>query len=334
MLCDDGTRHMPKGTQDYSGQLLYCSRGSGVAEEIAKNIILWAKSNPLVDTIAFWPNDTVEPQCSCEKCREYSKTDNYLYLENEIAKLCDNIVIDESTWAAEGLRTCGKPDGSCLIGTDLEQNLLSYSKSCKNLVFYEYYMGNYGNGQRLMPAADEMQSIYKHFVEVGISGSGTQLECFNIWNNLLNFYSFARTAYDTSLSLSTQISRLCRLFGAGGKHMAKILDIYEKTMDGQVPISQSGDFFAQNVDKQTVYELFDLALREADSAVAKNNLRLARMTFRYSDLSTPLNEQADELDYMFTKFNRYLSGDGYGIAIPKRYETNVVFDDIWYRFDD
>ena len=334
MLCDDGTRHMPKGAQDYSGQLLYCSRGSGVAEEIAKNIILWAKSNPLVDTIAFWPNDTVEPQCSCEKCRKYSKTDNYLYLENEIAKLCDNIVIDESTWAAEGLRTCGNPDGSCLIVTDLEQNLLSYSKSCKNLVFYEYYMGNYGNGQRLMPAADEMQSIYKHFVEVGISGSGTQLECFNIWNNLLNFYSFARTAYDTSLSLSTQISRLCRLFGAGGKHMAKILDIYEKTMDGQVPISQSGDFFAQNVDKQTVYELFDLALREADSAVAKNNLRLARMTFRYSDLSTPLNEQADELDYMFTKFNSYLSGDGYGIAIPKRYETNVVFDDIWYRFDD
>ena len=121
--------------------------------------------------------------------------------------------------------------------------------------------------------------------------------------------------------------------------MAKIFDIYEKTMDGQVPIDQSGVFFAQNVDKQTVYELFDLALSEADNAVAKNNVRLARMAFRYTDLSAPLGEQtiasceADELDYMFTKFNSYLSGDGYGIAIPGRTKTDAVCDDIWYKFD-
>ena len=41
-----------------------------------------------------------------------------------------------------------------------------------------------------------------------------------------------------------------------------------------------------------------------------------------------------KLDYMFTKFNSYLSGGGYGIAIPKRTETAAVFDDIWYQFDD
>lgn len=367
LLYEDGTRHKPQSAQDYRGQLLYCSRGSKVAEEIAKNIVQWAKSNPIVDTIAFWPNDTVGPQCSCEKCRKYSKTDNYIYLENEIAKtvqkqlpslkidlllykdlwkpsevapLCENLVIDESTWSAKGLRTCGKPDGSDLIGTDLEKNLLSYSKVCKNLVFYEYYMGSFGNLQRLLPCADELQSIYKHFVKVGISGSGTQLECFNLWNHLLNFYCFARTAYDTSLTLAKQIKRICRLFGAAGRYMAQIFEIYENTLDGQVTVDKGGIYFAHNVDKQTVYELFDKALEETDDTVARNNLRLVRMAFRYTDLSSPDSghtvspAEADELDYMFTKFNSYLSGDGYGIAIPKRVETKAVFDDIWYRIDD
>lgn len=362
----DGTRFTLKDANDYGGQLIFCNRNSALIDEVAKNVNEWIAQNPLVDTIAFWPNDGVSPQCCCEACSGHSKTENYLYFENELAMrisavhpkikldvliyvdlwecpenitLCDAIQIDESTWAADALRSCGKPDGSCVIGTKFEKNLLDYRKKCKNTVFYEYYMGNYGNKQKVMPSADELQSLYQHYKKVGISGSGTQLECFNIWNNLLNFYCFARTAYDTSLSLSHQMAAICRLFGTGGRHIAKIFNIYEQTMDGQVPITDSGVFFAHNIDKKSVYDLFERALGEADSETAKNNVRLLRMAFRYTDISTPENEQEDnstyaaELDYMFTHFNSYLTGGGYGIAIPDRTKTDAVCDDIWYKLD-
>lgn len=365
-LEEDGTRFIPKDDNDYNGQLIFCNRNTALIEEVAKNVNKWIAENPLVDIIAFWPNDGVSPQCCCESCAKHSKMENYLYFENELAKrvtavhpnvkidvlvyvdlwecptnmqFCDGIQIDESTWAADALRSCGKPDGSCVIGTKFEKNLLDYQKKCKNTVFYEYYMGNYGNKQKVMPSADELQSLYKHYKKVGISGSGTQLECFNLWNNLLNFYCFARTAYDTTLSLSQQIKSLCRLFGSGGQHIAKIFDLYELTMDGQVPITESGIFFAQNINKEYIYTLFESALSEADSAIAKNNIRLLRMAFRYTDISTQSDGQtgsaayAAELDYMFTHFNSYLTSNGYGIAIPDRTKTNTVCDDIWYTFD-
>lgn len=365
-LDKDGTRHIPKDPTDFNGQLIFCNRNTDLIEEVAKNVNRWITENPLVDTIAFWPNDGKAPQCCCDECAKYAKIENYLYFENELAKrvtalhpqvkidvliymdlwdcpadiqLCDGIQIDQSTWAADAIRSCGKPDGSCIIGTKFEDNLLSYRRKCKNTVFYEYYMGNYGNKQKVLPSADELQSLYQHYKRVGISGSGTQMECFNLWNNLLNFYCFARTAYDISLSLSQQIKDICRLFGAGGQHIAKIFDIYEQTMDGQVPINASGEFFVRNVDKATVYDLFEQALIDADSATAKNNVRLLRMAFRYTHISTLYDrkeenpDNAAELDYMFTQFNSYLSGDGYAIAIPKRKKTKTVCENVWYKFD-
>ena len=95
----------------------------------------------------------------------YSKIENYLHFENELAKkiakemphikidvliyvdlwecpdniqLCDNIVIDQATWNADGLRKIGAKDGSSLIGTGYMKNLLSYRKVCKNTVFYDF----------------------------------------------------------------------------------------------------------------------------------------------------------------------------------------------------
>lgn len=365
-LEEDGARFIPQDENDYKGQLIFCNRNADLIEELSANINEWIDKNPLVDTIAFWPNDDVSPQCCCDDCARHSKIENYLYLENELAKrisvihpqikfdaliyvdlwdcpddiqLCDAIKIDESTWAADALRSCGKPDGSCVIGTKFEENLLKYRKRCKNTVFYEYYMGNYGSKQKILPSADELQSLYKYYKEVDISGSGTQLECFNLWNNLLNFYCFARTAYDTSLSLSQQILAITRLFGAGAQKVAKIFEIYENILDGQVSISEGGSFFANNVDKRTVYALFDDALYKANDATAKNNIRLLRMAFRYTDLSTRDNGQgenpaeAEELDFMYTHFNSYLVNGGYGIAIPCRNKTEAAIDDIWYKFD-
>lgn len=364
-LQQDGTRYIPKGADNYEGQLILCNRNEQAIAEISENIIAWAKENPLVDTIALWPNDGKELQCCCDACVKYTKTENYLYFANAVAKrvratlpyikidvliyndlwecpddlqLCDGIVIDESTWADEGLRTCGKPDGSCLVDTSYESNLLQYKKVAKNLVLYEYYMGNYGNRQRIMPAADELQSIYTRFAAVGISGSGTQIECFNVWNNLLNFYCFARTAYDTTLSLSRQIKCITKLFGRGGVHIAEILERYEKTLDGQVPINETGDWFAAHIDKDAIYALFEKALKAAESVLYRNNIRLLRMAFRYTMLSSIGEEQIQqaektELSYMYTHFNSYLVDGGYAIAIPNQEKTDAVLEDIWYMFE-
>ncbi len=365
-MLEDGSRFTPTDPKDFNGQLIFCNRNEELIDEVVNNISLWLSQNPLVDTIAFWPNDGKKPQCCCEKCAPYSKTENYLYFENELAKrlrvkhpdvkidaliymdlwdcpenmeLCDGIQIDESTWAADGIRTCGKPDGSSVIGTKFEKNLLDYRQKCKNTVFYEYYMGNYANRQRVLPAADELQSLYQHYKKVGFSGSGTQIECFNLWNNLQNFYGFARVAYDTSLSFEKQLENMCRLYGKGAETMAEIFRIYEQTMDGQVSIIYSGDFFTGNVDKKRVYDLFEKALSAADTSTARNNIRLSRMAFRYTDIAPRSDgekekaEDALELDYMFTHFNSYLSGDGYGIAIPKRQITDYICNDKWYQFD-
>ena len=374
-LCEDGTRFIPKDEKDFNGQLLLCCRNPQVVDEIGKNVNRWIDENPLVDMIAFWPNDGESPQCCCDECSKYSKMENYLYFENEIAKrvtavhpnvkidvlvyldlwkcpenivLSDGVVIDQSTWAKFGLRTCGKPDGTCLIGTEYEHNLLSYREKCKNLVFYEYYMEHYGNKQRLMPSADELQSLYRHYMEVGISGSGTQIECFNIWNNLLNFYAFARTAYDTSLSFEDLIRTMTRLFGKGAEEMAEILRTYEQTMDGQVSIRESGVYFAKHIDSEKIYFLYEEALSKADDAVSRNNIRLMRMVFRYSmlsvedqteDVKTYAAQYIDptgELTYMSTVFDScWQTTGGYAISIPTANKLADVphRDDKWYEFE-
>ena len=194
-------------------------------------------------------------------------------------------------------------------------------------------MGNYGSLQRVMPCADELQSIYKNFTEVGIMGSGTQIECYNLWNNLLNFYCFARTSYDTSLSLKAQIAKISTLFGEGKEYISEILYTYENTLDGQVPIFFSGEFLVNNIDKEKIYSLFEKALSKATKSVFKNNIRLLRMAFHYSVLTTEQPE-SDELKYMFTHFNSYLDKrKGYGIAIANQTKTEVVINDKWYIFD-
>lgn len=374
-LCEDGSRFLPKDENDYNGQLLLCCRNSQLLDEIGMNLNRWIDQNPLVDIIPFWPNDGESPQCCCDECAKHSKMENYLYFENEIAKrvtavhpnvkidvlvyldlwkcpenivLSDGVLIDQSTWAKFGLRTCGKPDGSCLIGTEYENNLLSYRDKCKNLVFYEYYMGHYGNRQKLMPSADELQSLYQHYMEVGIGGSGTQIECFNIWNNLLNFYAFARTAYDASISLTDSIHAITRLFGKAAEEMAEILHLYEQTMDGQVSIFESGLYFTKQIDSDLIYSLYEKALEKADDVISRNNIRLMRMVFRYVMLSSEDKTEdtqefvvryidpTGELSYMSTVFDScWQTKGGYAIAIPTDNKLVDVpeRDDQWYRFE-
>jgi hypothetical protein len=95
-----------------------------------------------------------------------------------------------------------------------------------------------------MPAADEMQSIFRYFKAHGFDGSGTQMEAFNLWNNLLNFYCFGRMAYDTDLSLTEAIGQLSKLFGAGAEEVAEL----------ELEVGVMPDEYGNGIDESLVAE--------------------------------------------------------------------------------
>jgi len=371
-LLEDGRRFSFK---DHAGQWAFCSRNDGAINEVAKNILLWCEKNPDVDTIAFWPNDGISPQCNCTECRKYSKVENYAYFINGVAKLIkanrpnikldmliyvdlwdcppdlkleDNIIIDESTWHKDGLRLFGKPDGSCLNGTHFEDNILKWKKTGANVVYYDYYMGVYGLRQRLIPMADEIQSIWSNFSKKGIEGAGTQIECFNLWNHIFNFYSFGRTGYDTSLSMDDNLKSFSALFGKGAQYIVEIIKMTEECIDGNTKMHDCGHYLMENIDKDKVYSLYNKAIYEAESPLFRNNIRMLRMVFRYTDIETQekfskreefnivekdYDDPTGELSKM-SEFDSFWKNDpGYGIMIPVDSKSRYLKEDIWYDFE-
>ena len=358
----DGRRQTSEGGRKNWGQWYLCSRNRACIEEMAKNINWWLDQNPLVDTVTLWPNDGVYRQCQCGLCSKHTKMENYLYFCDEVAKLLkeanperkvnvvvyldlwdcpkgtklsDNVRMLVASWTNKGLRTVGKPDGSGVLNSHICQTLHSFRDTGCQVVLGEYYMGNYDNLQAVMPAADEMQSIDRYFKAHSFSGRGTQIECFNVWNNVLNFYTFGRTQYDTELTLEQNIQSLSRLFGAGADTVAQVLRIYENTLDGQVPINNTGKWFAQNVDAATIYDLFEKAFTQAEAPIYRNNIRLMRMAFRYTMLlQTDTQEAKEELGVLMTHFDSYQVGDpGFGIAFDVPYRTETLPKSKWYQFE-
>ncbi len=373
-LQEDGTRFK---IVDQSGQIVFCSRNIEMIEEISKNIIFWLSQNPSVKMVQLAPHDGISPQCVCEACAPYSKSENYTYFMNEIAirvakvhpdvkmvsliyvdlwecpkdvNLSPSLMILEATWHG-GLRTTGKPDGSSLNGTHFEDNLMEWKKTGAEVLYYEYYMGVYSGRQRYVPMADEVQAIWKRFIEKGISGASTQIECFNLWNHIFNFYTFGRTAYDTDLSMEDNLDRFARIFGEGAEWMKKSIRMVEECLDGQVPIIEGGRYMIDHVDKDAVYDCYDKALAAAKTPLARNNIRLMRMVFRYTDLETKEGASTiiqyhavrnypnapAELLYM-TEFDSWWKNDpGYGIDIPLTEENREVEfipkNDKWYCFE-
>ena len=374
-LNPDGTRFKPAYAEDPAGQWVLCSRNEDCIEALSANLSSWIENNPYVDYIALWPKDGRADQCTCDKCAPYTKMQNYTHFMNEIAarigkrhpnvkfdvllytnlwtypegtEIPKNIFYEMSTWADSGLRSCGKPDGSCLAGTHFTDTLLEWKKNGACVGFYDYYMGVFGARQRLIPMADEVQSIWKYFVEHGIEGSGTQLECFHIYNHLVNVCSFGRTAYDTALSLDDNLDRITRLFGGGAPYLREIIEYLEKLNDGEATISMAGRSLMERADKTYLYELYEKALSAAETPRARNNIRLMRMVLRYSDLETsdpgerpryslilPYDDPTGELAYMAVNFDSlYHSKTGYGVAFPvSNTDVKGFIPDKWYIFE-
>ena len=373
-LQEDGTRFEPV---DDWGQWIFCSRNEELIGQMAKNICTWIDQNPAVDTVALWPHDGLAPQCVCPECSKYSKVENYTFFLNEVARLVrkvhphvaidmlayvdlwncpeglklePNIVVQEATWHETGLRTVGKPDGCCLNGTMFEEALLRWKDAGAQVAYYEYYMGVYPARQRYMPAADELQSLYKRMMEVGIRGSGTQIECFNLWNNIFNFFCFGRTAYDTSLTLEDNLGLFTRIFGEGAPYLQRIITDMEARLDGQEPIMTAGLRLMRDTDMAPVHALLEEALQKAQTPNARNNIRLFRLALRYSEVECqnttvvddrnytdlePCKDPTGELYYMSHNFDSYhWNKTGMGLMLPLDCRKEAEFTpDQWYAFE-
>jgi hypothetical protein len=376
-LTEDGNRFE---IVDHFGNWPLCSRNPEVSQVLADNIIEWIGQNPTVDTIALWALDGKNPTCCCPECSKFTEIENYVFVQNEVAKrigekyphikidmlaystlfdcpdnltLEPNLFIDEAvTSAVLRLRKIGNADGSGLNGTPYEENLLKWKKSGASVVYYQYYMGTHSSRQRYLPAADELESHWKRYMEVGISGSGTQIEYWNFWNNIFNFYCFARTGYNTEFSMERNLKLFTKIFGEGAPYLAEIIRIAEACLDGQAQIHKAGLYVMDNIDKDACYSLFDSALAAAKTPGARNNIRMFRMAFRYSDIEcrytklgrddffryTPYEECEDptgELYYMSHAFDSSRWNDpGFGIGLPLDCQKQAEFiPDHWYEFE-
>ena len=371
----DGTRFCPPTPETPWGQWVFWSRNQDCIEQLSQNLIRWISDNPVVDIIALWPMDGKYEQCCCPKCAPYTKIENSAYFLNEVAtrvakvhplikmdmliytnmwehpdglKLSKSLFCDMSTWAYTGLRTCGKPDGSCLINTHFTDTLMKWKNNGSEVAFYDYYMCVYSGRQRLIPMADEIQAIWKYFKEQGILGSGTQLEAFHLWNHLINFYCFGRSGYDNTLSLEDNLDKIAPMFGEGASYISEIVKIMEDIVDGQATIGKTPDYFMSNIDRDLIYNLYEKALACTTDPRCRNNIRMMRMVFRYSDLEfhdpghnqkfswlLEYEDHSGELAYMATNFDSFTHNyTGYGVAFPlSNKDTKNFHPDKWYMFE-
>ena len=84
--------------------------------------------------------------------------------------------------------------------------------------------------------------------------------------------------------MEDNLELFCRIFGDGNGQIKDIIRLAEETVDGQAIISEAGTYLIQNVNKEKVYSLFESALALAQDSCSRNNVRMMRMVFRYSEL--------------------------------------------------
>jgi hypothetical protein len=151
--------------------------------------------------------------------------------------------------------------------------------------------------------------------------------------------------------MEDNLSRFTRIFGEGADEVANIIRYAEETLDGQCEIMTAGVYLMNSIDKTRVYDGFERALKKASTPEARNNIRLMRMVFRYSDIETREDYKNDEKEYRrnkiytipergellymarnFDTYNR--EAGGYGIMIAVDGEDNGFTPDYWYEFEE
>lgn len=348
----------------WHGQLVFCLRNRQCAEAVAANITRWLEDNPAVDAVTLWPNDDSEPHCGCHECAGHTKMTNYAWYVNEVAKLVNqscprasvdmlvyqdlweppvgvelnpSVIVDLSTWGPGNiLRRFGNKNGAGLIGTGVERNAMAWSQIAGGMVYYDYYMTNFGSQQVYCPMADEITVLCEDFISKGYcKGSGTQIEAYNLWNYLFNFYVHGRKFYDASLTLEQMLGRFVRIFGGGGEYVAEAIRYLEEFSEGQGETgTECARQFAANADWDKVYALLEQAYDAETEGKLRDNIRMLRMAFRYADLRTNA-PGCEELQFMSREFGGYwhsLGQTGCGIAVYDKPDGVGDVRDKWYAF--
>ena len=136
--------------------------------------------------------------------------------------------------------------------------------------------------------------------------------------------------------------------GEGASYIAEIVKIMEDIVDGQATIGKTPDYLMTKLDCGVIYDLYEKALACATGARTRNNIRMMRMAFRYSDVeyrdpchkpcSVWLMDYEDptgELAYLATNYDSfYHNYTGYGIDFPlSNTDTKDFQPDKWYQFE-
>lgn len=378
-LMEDGTRFQPDPERPHFGGLPFCNTNPELPGVLAKHLLYWLEKNPGITRVGLSPMDGKRPQCCCDECSKYSKIENYTRLVNAVARevqksrpditvgmalyvdqwdypegleLVENLNVFMCVWHHTGLRNVGKADGSCIVGTFYEEDLKKWIAAGATTGFSDYYMGVHSGRQRYMPAADEIQAYWKMCMRIGAKGIGSQMEYYNFWNNIFNFYVFARTGYNSDLSMEDNLQAFSKIFGKGGAYISEIVRIAEATLEGQENHKRAGLYVMQNIDKKTCYSLFEKAISEAETPAARNNVRMFRMAFRYSDLECEHTEiigqhgmiypafekpvdPTGELYYMWRNYDSgHQNNPGFGVYFPLDCEERPDYvPDHWYDFE-
>ena len=144
------------------------------------------------------------------------------------------------------------------------------------------------------------------------------------------------------------VAAIAALCGKAAPVVKEILLTGEELVDGQLPLHKCATLLMENIDKQAIYAAYERAFSLADTPRARNNLRLLRMVFRYSDLEVQEEASRDkkydrikenyvdasgELGFM-TRFDSFWKNNpGYGIAFPLKSEEKDFVPDKWYLFE-
>jgi len=118
-------------------------------------------------------------------------------------------------------------------------------------------------------------------------------------------------------------------------------------IDGQVSIDKAGEYLIRNADKAMVYDLFDKALETAEQTLFRNNIRIFRMVWRYSDLEVSSTDESNsteimskvedengELWFMRQNFDSFISErEGIGAAFPIIKQHEGFKENKYYVFE-
>ena len=148
--------------------------------------------------------------------------------------------------------------------------------------------------------------------------------------------------------MEDNLKKFSLLFGEGAKDIEEIIKMLEECIDGNTRMHDCGHYLMEHIDKDKIYSLYDDAFSNAESAFFRNNIRMLRMVFRYTDIETReklskreefnivekgYDDLTGELSKM-SEFDSFWKNDpGYGIMIPVESKKDYLCHDKWYEFE-